>query len=124
MSRRILVTGARGFLGRYSVEALGADGWQVFGTGRRRPDLDGLVSSYAADLMNPPETEQLLAKAKSDTLLHLAWVNDPGRGMDAHENNDWVDASLNLARAFADAGGRRIVFGSSCAVYDLSLIHI
>ncbi|MGV6847695.1 MAG: NAD-dependent epimerase/dehydratase family protein [Marinibacterium sp.] len=117
---RILVTGAGGFLGRYAVEALIAAGWQVVASGRRAPDLPGLTDAVAADLLDPADAAALVDRAGADVLLHLAWTDDPRARWHSPDNLDWVAATLALARRFADAGGRRIVFGSSCAVYDFA----
>ena len=43
---------------------------------------------------------------------------EPGRFWTAPENVRWVEASLALLRAFADAGGRRAVIAGTSAEYD------
>lgn len=117
---RILVTGAGGFLGRYAVAALREAGWTVIGTGRSAPAADGLHETFAADLLQQNATQQLLDRAKADVLLHLAWFDDASTRWHAVDNLAWVAATLNLIQNFAAAGGKRVVFGSSCAVYDFS----
>ncbi|MBT8419142.1 MAG: NAD(P)-dependent oxidoreductase [Silicimonas sp.] len=116
---RILVTGANGFLGRYATEALIADGWDVVGTGRRLPDRS-LIRFVAADLLTRDGIEHAVSEARADVLLHLAWFDDPRARWSGPENLDWVAATLDLARRFSQSGGRRFVFGSSCAVYDFA----
>ena len=117
---RILVTGAGGFLGRYAVEALAREGWSVVGTGRKAPDLQQLDDSIAADLTDSKDMTRLVGAARADALLHLAWYDDPRLRWHAPDNLDWVAATLLLAREFAERGGERFVFGSSCAVYDFT----
>lgn len=115
---RILVTGAGGFLGRYAVEALAQADWSIVGTGRKAPDLPGLEDSLSADLMDIREMKRLVKTAQADVLLHLAWYDDPRLRWHAPDNLDWVATTLLLAREFSACGGQRLVFGSSCAVYD------
>ena len=117
---RILVTGAGGFLGRYAVEALARAGWTIIGTGRTAPDLPGLAESLPADLTDTYALKRLVHDARADVLLHLAWYDDPRLRWHASDNLDWVAATLLLAREFAAKGGQRLVFGSSCAVYDFN----
>jgi nucleoside-diphosphate-sugar epimerase len=115
---RILVTGAGGFLGRHGVAALVAAGWEVIAAGRHAPDLAGLSDSLGADLLDPAARRRMVAGARAEVLLHLAWADDPRDRWHAPANLDWAAATLGLARDFVAGGGRRMVFGSSCAVYD------
>ena len=55
---------------------------------------------------------------KADLLLHLAWDVEPGRFWTAATNLDWVAATLRLVRAFAEAGGRKVVGLGTSAEYD------
>lgn len=117
---RVLVTGAKGFLGRYAVEALQAAGWSVIGSGRTAPDAPGSTEFVPADLLQPNDAQALVDQAQADILLHLAWFDDPRARWHAAENLDWVAATLHLCQCFAKSGGSRVVFGSSCAVYDFA----
>jgi nucleoside-diphosphate-sugar epimerase len=45
---------------------------------------------------------------------------EPGAFWSSPENVRWVEASLALLRAFADAGGQRAVVAGTCAEYDWS----
>jgi nucleoside-diphosphate-sugar epimerase len=50
----------------------------------------------------------------------LAWYTAHGSFWTSPENLRWVQASLELLRAFAACGGKRTVFAGSCAEYDWS----
>jgi nucleoside-diphosphate-sugar epimerase len=81
------------------------------------PDsLDVLV--HRADLLNPDQVRRLVRDVAPSHLLHLAWFTEHGKYWEALENLDWVAASLTLARAFYEHGGRRLVMAGSCAEYD------
>jgi len=121
--KRILVTGASGLIGRHAVAALVRQGgWDIHVAARRLPELpsgDG-VTAHAVDLLDPLGPTELLRRTAPSHLLHLAWTTEHGRFWRAPENLDWVAATLRLARAFAEAGGRRMVAGGTCAEYDWS----
>ena len=120
---RVLVPGASGFIGRHAVAALLARGCEVVALARRPGDaasgdsLPGL-DWLAGDLLEPGEPARIVAKARADAVLHLAWCVTPGRFWTDPANLDWVGASLRLLRAAAAAGTRRLVFTGTCFEYD------
>jgi len=101
---RILVTGATGFVGRAVMPVLRERGLDAYAAGREDVDL---LRASADDLMR---------RVRPTHLLHLAWTTEPGY-QQSQDNYRWVSASLDLARAFADAGGRRLVAAGTCAEY-------
>jgi nucleoside-diphosphate-sugar epimerase len=109
MSGRVLVTGASGFIGRPLVAALAARGLTVVGASRTRPaDICGAAGWIEIDLL-AGDPKRLVAEARAETLVHLAWIATPGVYADAMVNTAWLATSANLAAAFLAAGGRRIV---------------
>lgn len=118
--KRVLVTGASGFLGREALPFLAAAGFEVHTLGRT--DLAAPASAVVAhqfDLLREDPAAIIRAIAPTH-LLHLAWYAEPGRFWQAPQNLDWVAASLRLARAFAAVRGLRLVGVGSCAEYDWS----
>jgi nucleoside-diphosphate-sugar epimerase len=103
---RVLVTGASGFVGRHAVDALARRGHEVW--------------ARRVDLHDPAAREAAVREARADSLLHLAWYAEHGRFWTSTENVRWVESSLALLRAFAEAGGRRAVLAGTCAEYDWS----
>ncbi len=62
--------------------------------------------------------EEMLAD--SDTLVHAAWYAEPGEFLRSPMNLECLTGTLNLASAFAAAGGKRFVGVGTCAEYDSS----
>ncbi len=104
---RILVTGGGGFVGRQVVPRLRDAGHDVIAPSRAE-----------ADLLAPGVPASLAQTTGAEVLVHLAWEAAPGYAM-SPANPAWLRASLDLATAFVDAGGRRIVAAGSCAELDL-----
>ena len=116
---RVLVTGGGGFVGRHAVPALIARGYEVHVAGRTlATNLPASVTVHCADLFADGAATRLVNEVKPSHLLHLVWNVTPGAFWTALENLDWVAASLNLFRAFAEQGGKRLVAAGSCAEYD------
>jgi nucleoside-diphosphate-sugar epimerase len=121
--KRVLVTGASGLIGRHAVATLLRQGnWDIHVAARHLPALPtgGGVTAHSVDLLDPLAAPELVRRIAPSHLLHLAWTTDHGRFWRAPENLDWVAATLRLARAFGDVGGRRMVAGGTCAEYDWS----
>ena len=116
MTRRIVVTGGTGFIGREAVAALGGEELHLIS---RTGGAPAGCTGHALDLLSD-DSAPLLRDIAPTHLLHLAWHVPPGQFWSAPENLDWVAASLRLIRAFADAGGRRAVYAGTCAEYDWS----
>jgi nucleoside-diphosphate-sugar epimerase len=118
--KRVLVTGASGFIGRHSLPFLVERGYDVHAVARGAvPPTDG-VTAHACDLLDDRATAALIRAVRPTHLLHFAWYAIPGKFWTAPENLDWAAASLRLLRGFAEAGGRRAVCAGSCAEYDWS----
>jgi nucleoside-diphosphate-sugar epimerase len=114
--KRVLVTGAGGFIGTHVLPVLRRRGFEVHAVGRGAPADDTTVF-HRADLLDPAAAGAVIAASRPTHLLHLAWYAEPGLYWRAPLNLDWVAASLRLARAFADAGGHRLVAAGTCAEY-------
>lgn len=119
-NRRVLVTGATGFIGRHCLDALQARGYEIHATTAGTPPAQHEVRWHQVDLLDEAGTTALLATLRPDSLLHLAWYAKHGLFWQALENVDWVRASLSLLRAFIAHGGHRMVCAGSCAEYDWS----
>lgn len=117
--RRVLVTGATGFIGYHCLAPLVERGFEVIAThcSREPPALPG-VTWLAADLLEAGAAARVVAAAQATHLLHLAWYVEPGRMIASPDNLRWVSASLDLMRAFREQGGERCVVSGSCYEYD------
>ncbi|MBA2517776.1 MAG: NAD(P)-dependent oxidoreductase [Solirubrobacterales bacterium] len=117
--RRVLVTGASGFIGRRALAPLLEYGFEVHAVGRRRAaEAPAEVKWHVADLLDPEGRRDLVERVGATDLLHLAWYAEPGRYWTSTENVRWVGATGELLTEFAARGGGRAVLAGTCAEYD------
>jgi len=119
MTRRILVTGAGGLIGRQVIAPLQDRGFYVVALSRSGK-VEQANEAIACDLLDPASRAAAVRAARCSDLMHLAWYDAPQDRWSAPENVDWAAASLSLVREFAQAGGKRVVAAGSCAEYDWS----
>jgi nucleoside-diphosphate-sugar epimerase len=130
MKKRILLTGASGFVGRQVARALIEAGHGLVVT--MRPG--GLArSGFGADDVDVIETPDLFAESEDwwaphmagiDTVIHAAWYVEPGKYLDSPRNLDCVAGSLRLADAARRAGVGQFVGIGTCFEYRLPNDHI
>ena len=117
--RRVLVTGASGFIGSHSLATLQGKGYEVHAAWlNSRRELDG-VEWHRTDLREPASIKTLVREVRPTHLLHLAWYAIPRDYRESLENLRWCQAGMSLLAEFLEHGGIRAVFAGSCAEYDV-----
>lgn len=117
--KKVLITGAAGFIGHHCLEPLKARGYEVHAVSTKRMKSGtGGVHWHQANLLEPGAAKALLAEVKPSHLLHLAWFVVPGKLITAPENFAWVRASMELVQEFAAHGGKRLTVCGSGYEYD------
>jgi nucleoside-diphosphate-sugar epimerase len=117
-SRRIVVTGASGFIGRHLVSKCIADGFQVIALSRKGIGSSGATDVRIDDYRNAKEIAPLCRGA--DAVIHLAarahQVNEDAQSAAALYDAANVDSALAVAVASRLAGAKRFVLVSSIGV--------
>lgn len=118
--KKVLVTGARGFVGRHSLKTLLERGFEVHAIASKTlPIVNSDCTWHRANLLDQTSIKELVSQVKPTHLLHFAWCYTiPGQYWKSEDNFLWVQASLELLRQFGEQGGKRVVMGGTCAEYD------
>ena len=122
--RRVLVTGAGGFVGANLTRRLLADGHDVTATVRpgagewRLDELDGQIETVALELADPDAIARLVSASRPEWVFHLgahgaySWQRETQRILAVN-----VLGTAALADACAAAGCERLVHAGSSSEY-------
>lgn len=126
---RVLVSGAGGFIGRWSVPVLLRSGYEVHAvlSGNANRDVPGQLRGarvHCTDLLDESAAAALMSAVRPTHLLHFAWIATPGLYWNSADNFRWLAASEHLLRCFRAHGGRRVMMAGSCAEYDWSRVEV
>ena len=116
--KRVVVTGASGFIGRQTLDLLADLNYEVHAITRRKTFTSERVHWHTCDLLEPRAAGALITDIRPSHLLHLAWYTEHGKFWDSPMNANWVAASLELLLAFGKSGGRRVTMAGTCAEYQ------
>lgn len=124
-ARRALITGVRGFTGRYMAEELQRNGYEVFGLGHGSltEDAKGFVQ---IDVNDFPAVLALFNAVRPHVVVHLAALAFVGHGNtdDFYNVNLIGTRRLLEAAASADSPPECILLASSANVYGDSQIEL
>lgn len=121
--RRVLLTGAAGFIGCQIARLLLEEGHEVYAIIRPQTNrwrLAGLERDLViieGDLRALPELRDRLRAAGPEICLHLAWRGWAGKA-NVDENLASLGTSLDLLRAMLDLSCGRFVAAGTCFEYD------
>jgi nucleoside-diphosphate-sugar epimerase len=126
MNKKILITGATGFVGRQVVRSLCNKGAKLTLVVRDGKENQVELCSDKHEIINTKdvffETAEWWAKQCDgiDTVIHLAWYAEPGQYLQSNKNIDCLVGTINLAKGAIQAGVKRFVGIGTCFEYDLT----
>lgn len=118
--KKVVVTGASGFLGHHVLAPLQRRGFAVHALykGTAPGDRATDVHWHQCDLFDDHAVRVMFESIRPTGLLHLAWETKPGAYWAASSNLDWVAATLRMLQHFRRVGGARLVIAGSSAEYQ------
>lgn len=120
---RALITGLRGFTGRYLAQELSADGYEVFGTAHGGEEPASNVS--AVDLCDRQRLQQVISDVRPDVVFHLAAIANVAHGdVEAIYRTNLI-GTRNLLQALAanDHAPRAVLLASSANIYGNATVE-
>ena len=122
-SRRVLITGASGFTGRWLAARLTEAGYQVFGLTQEPARTP---AEMQADLCDPPGLRAARETARPDYIVHLAAITFVPHSDSAEIYRVNLFGTLNLLDAILAVGlqPRKVLIASSANVYGNPAVEV
>ena len=115
--KRVLVTGATGFLGKYLVEELTNNGYEVVAQGRKENILNNLKEQYKVNILKCSLNEIKNIDMNIDCVIHAAALSTVwGKWQDFYDSN--VLGTENVIKFCLKNNVRRLIYVSSPSVYS------
>lgn len=126
MGKRILLTGANGFVGRQIMRALSEQDVELVPVVRTGKEVEidkatPISKVIASDDLFSESVDWWTAACEGiDTVVHTAWYTEPGDCLRSDKNVDCLQGSIALARGAIASTVRRFVGIGTCFEYDLT----
>ncbi len=124
MSKKILLTGGTGFIGRALLPVLLKNGYEVhsISSSCASSETEGVVC-HKLNLLDLNEVKAFFKNNSFKNLIHLAWFV----GDKCHVSNlnmDWTISTLLLLKEFHESGGKRFLCAGSVSEYEYKYGHL
>ena len=118
----VLVTGGAGYIGSHAARVLRREGYEVLIYDNLSTGFEFLAKGFELIRGDIRDSATLMpALRRADAVMHFAahcYVGESVQNPRKYFNNN-VEAALSLLNSCVDAGVRRFVFSSTCAVYGI-----
>ncbi|WP_417204650.1 NAD-dependent epimerase/dehydratase family protein [Acetoanaerobium sticklandii] len=118
--KKIIVTGAKGFIGHHCLQYLANSDFEVHALTRSDDQSNSKNIIWHNFNILEDDSSILFQSIKPTHLLHLAWYTEHGKFWNSDENYKWLAATKSLFTQFLNQGGQEILTAGSVAEYQWS----
>ena len=118
MTKKVLLTGGTGLIGKESVRFLKEAGFEIFGITNCETSISD-VNWINCDLFNHEDVKKVFDEVKPEYLLNFAWITG-GDYLTNPKNLLFKNAGIKMLEYFKANGGKRAVYAGTCFEYDIT----
>lgn len=118
MTKRILITGATGLIGKEAIPYLLEDGFEVYATTLEDNTSDE-VNWISCNLFDDNSVKKVFEEVKPEYLLNFAWITG-GDYLTNDKNLLFKNVGIKMLEYFKQNGGKRAVYSGTCFEYDIN----
>jgi len=118
MSKKVLITGATGLIGKEALAFLKNEGFEIYATTMGNTS-DKSVNWLLCNLFDDNALTKLFTEIKPDYLLNFAWITG-GDYLTNEKNLLFRDAGFKMLKLFRENGGKRAVYAGTCFEYEIT----
>lgn len=115
-SKKVLVTGATGLIGKELAKPLLEAGFDVYAITIDENNPNNGIHWIKGNLFDENSIKLIMEEVKPEYLLNMAWCTT-GDYLKSDLNYKFLTAGINLLKYFKDNGGKRVVFAGTCFEY-------
>ncbi|MBQ3310798.1 NAD-dependent epimerase/dehydratase family protein [bacterium] len=115
-SKKLLVTGATGLIGKELIEPLKLEGFDIYAITIDENNPDNGVHWIKGSLFDDEFIKETMEAVKPEYLLNMAWATT-GDYLKSDINYKFLNAGISLMKYFKDNGGKRMVYAGTCFEY-------
>jgi nucleoside-diphosphate-sugar epimerase len=115
--KKLIMTGAPGFIGKRVLDFLSPDEWEIISVSRHASPLPTQATWCKGDVLDKDFLTQLFKDYQPEYFLHLAWYVSAQDYWTSPQNAHFAESGKTLTRLFYEAGGKRWIGAGTCAEY-------
>lgn len=116
-SKKIILTGATGLIGKEAIQPLKDLGFDIYALTIDKFNPDCGITWISCNIFDENSLKDIFEKIKPEYLLNFAWCTTEDY-LTSNLNFDFLKAGLNLLKYFKLNDGKRVVFTGSYFEYD------
>ena len=118
MSKRVILTGGTGLIGKEALAYLINKGFEIYSITTKETESSE-INWVKCDLFDTQALGKIFEEIKPQYLLNFAWITG-GDYLTNEKNLLYKDTGIKMLEYFKQNGGKRAVYAGTCFEYDIT----